>query len=1111
MTELRSDWPREPYKGLAHYGPDDRPLFTGRDQDVDVCIHFLAAPETRMLLLHGQTGCGKSSFLRAGLIPSLEERAFGYFFLRDSARAPLFIRCGPDPLGRIAEHLFRFASQPVHADSVKGDHAYDVTAACLEYQSVKDYVDACRRPGVLMRSLQMLSKALPFTLVIILDQAEEVITLAEGNSDDRRQFFRFVREFSTTNFPLKFVLALRKDNSGEFIGLAQIGGSLELPPLVGDPSPAGQDTAGATKDRPSGASESADRPVKSDIKIFLLSELTRDEVLQAIVLPTSKTPVDGRTAPFNTYHFDYAPDVAETIVRDIFEATSSTAVLPVMQIACRDLYTRATKEDDDEGTLTEPAARRDRPKPWRIDRELYDAGGGISGPVDRHVSRSLVASFGSMVPEGETKDEERLWREILFRLVRRESDGTVHTNIVSLAQLRAIVDEFRPRARLDDVVEYLTQPNILLLRSVTVLSADDPEEGRFVSLGHDFIGMVLQRWKVRHEEAEAARGRIVRYAKRAGWAVLASAAVLGTLFYVGYRELEQGQGMSKQAQLLKTAKFLQREEPMLAMLAAVRGTRVATDLHNNRLGFGTGVRDTQADEVLANMLAALPRKTQFTPETPLTGPDLGTNDSNVALPKSNGFINIGKSRAEIVTDAMMAATRQPFELDAIAPPDRGSFPPQTSIAIGEPRPGTVLVMRTISTGPVRDLASSSHQLIVFSDGRKVGHFDADFFRNFGGQAGAKPTVVSNDKRGTTSAMEDLERYSREGFTSLELTGSVVVLYTFRPPGAAREGSLKVEAFAYDERRSPYPFRRDFTATLPWESNNPLGLTAPLFVDGFLLVPASINGEDAGAPVLVRYDLRRRKREDGQGVALNELAQAMQCPAMHECKWQLIPRREPGPLLVFGSLKSSNQLGRRSIEQVAQADIDNFDRFAIADASTGRATSLAAAELRADRSQCTGHADVELSGDGGPAIANPVFMSGTLDTLFIGFPSAHSVDVLRFAPVASVGKYRCVGALMIPADEISQWSVSADASTLLGVGRTSGAVWDVQQTVGERATEILAKGHLTELACASGLKDYRPDPNKWMAATYLDPEPDACRSVAAASSVSTAAASRGRGR
>ena len=72
MTNLT--WPREPYKGLSYYNPEDELLFAGRESDIDDCVGFLAELRTRTLIVHGRTGCGKSSFLRAGLIPALESR-----------------------------------------------------------------------------------------------------------------------------------------------------------------------------------------------------------------------------------------------------------------------------------------------------------------------------------------------------------------------------------------------------------------------------------------------------------------------------------------------------------------------------------------------------------------------------------------------------------------------------------------------------------------------------------------------------------------------------------------------------------------------------------------------------------------------------------------------------------------------------------------------------------------------------------------------------------------------------------------------------------------------------------------------------------------------------
>jgi Novel STAND NTPase 1 len=73
-------WPEKPYRGLNYLRRADRPLLAGRDEDVAVCTELLAHPETRVLMLHGSTGCGKSSFMRAGLIPGLESEGRGSSF-----------------------------------------------------------------------------------------------------------------------------------------------------------------------------------------------------------------------------------------------------------------------------------------------------------------------------------------------------------------------------------------------------------------------------------------------------------------------------------------------------------------------------------------------------------------------------------------------------------------------------------------------------------------------------------------------------------------------------------------------------------------------------------------------------------------------------------------------------------------------------------------------------------------------------------------------------------------------------------------------------------------------------------------------------------------------
>ncbi|MDX2939332.1 hypothetical protein [Streptomyces ipomoeae] len=60
-----------PYRGLARFEPDDRHLFFGRDRMVEQ-LHRLVC-DHRFAVLFGASGSGKSSLLRAGLVPALRE------------------------------------------------------------------------------------------------------------------------------------------------------------------------------------------------------------------------------------------------------------------------------------------------------------------------------------------------------------------------------------------------------------------------------------------------------------------------------------------------------------------------------------------------------------------------------------------------------------------------------------------------------------------------------------------------------------------------------------------------------------------------------------------------------------------------------------------------------------------------------------------------------------------------------------------------------------------------------------------------------------------------------------------------------------------------------
>ncbi|HSE58515.1 MAG TPA: toll/interleukin-1 receptor domain-containing protein, partial [Nitrospiraceae bacterium] len=68
------DGSQEAIKGLRPFRHEDAEIFArlGRQREVEDCARTIGDPEFRFGILSGESGCGKSSFLQAGLWPKLE-------------------------------------------------------------------------------------------------------------------------------------------------------------------------------------------------------------------------------------------------------------------------------------------------------------------------------------------------------------------------------------------------------------------------------------------------------------------------------------------------------------------------------------------------------------------------------------------------------------------------------------------------------------------------------------------------------------------------------------------------------------------------------------------------------------------------------------------------------------------------------------------------------------------------------------------------------------------------------------------------------------------------------------------------------------------------------
>src|SRR5260370_37074369 len=64
----------DPYLGLASYTYETREFYAGREEQIQQAVEQLIAPGAKQVLLFitGASGCGKSTFVQAGLLPALE-------------------------------------------------------------------------------------------------------------------------------------------------------------------------------------------------------------------------------------------------------------------------------------------------------------------------------------------------------------------------------------------------------------------------------------------------------------------------------------------------------------------------------------------------------------------------------------------------------------------------------------------------------------------------------------------------------------------------------------------------------------------------------------------------------------------------------------------------------------------------------------------------------------------------------------------------------------------------------------------------------------------------------------------------------------------------------
>lgn len=206
---------RPPFPGLMVFEEADAAVFFGRDSDWRAVIERLNSRRVqggpRLLVLQGSSGAGKSSLLRAGVLPRLRRAGRQWLVV-----PPL--RPQTKPLEALAKS---WAIALERAGEWRGLHQQLQEAARSD------------SPAALLQSwaedLQMAASAPDAQILLGIDQGEELFTVAEA--EEKQGVLAVLGGALSQPLPLQAVMTIRADAVGELQQVAALVNRFETLPL----------------------------------------------------------------------------------------------------------------------------------------------------------------------------------------------------------------------------------------------------------------------------------------------------------------------------------------------------------------------------------------------------------------------------------------------------------------------------------------------------------------------------------------------------------------------------------------------------------------------------------------------------------------------------------------------------------------------------------------------------------------------------------------------------------------------------------------------------------------------------------------------------------------
>lgn len=501
--------PKNPYPGLRYYEQGSALLFAGRQAESRRCAQMIY--DKNVVLLHGRTGCGKSSFLRAGVKPVLSAGGLGIGFADRDERSFDVIRSGRRPLNRLRDRIKSIIRSVDLEEGVcdigpirSGRRGAQALLQSFGEPDMEELIDSkmAVSGSAAYEVVRRLARFVENKPIFVIDQAEEVFSLAEkgnggasrapdseigaeANAEDAANRRPFDENALEVNAYFDFIKRVAREKGARLVVSMRTEYKGLFDDRLNDSGHDGDGTSG-----------------------FFLRELEQNELVEAIERPTlndqawASLGYDG-PSPRSEYGFVFEDGVAESIAEDLCQRDEipSGGILPALQVTCLRLHKKILESKKRRGRSSKGLQKITVAQKRQI--------GGVKDQIREYVSEAIETECSSRLhwPYNVGRMADLFHRALASELAAAEADGRAVTAVKRRADIidKITNDGFSERhvQAVGDVIDRLSH-RWGILKSELTPGSDDP----MLTLGHDSVALALNAWNLVHGQDPTAMMRM---------------------------------------------------------------------------------------------------------------------------------------------------------------------------------------------------------------------------------------------------------------------------------------------------------------------------------------------------------------------------------------------------------------------------------------------------------------------------------------------------------------------------------------------------------------------------------------------------------------------------